>query len=209
MKPGGGSPPSTYLASFSQDDAATADADEAPERLVVYNAALEILVAQIDAARAAFVARVEAQGGYLQKRERETVTCRVPARRFSEVIEELRGMGRVLDEMIEALDVTKEHRDLEIRLGNARRARDRLLALLERAESVDDIIAIEKELSRLTELIERLEAELDSLRDRIAYSTIRVTFRSNAPEPTSGPARQPSRFGWIRQVGLERAIDEL
>src|SRR5690606_29004166 len=78
MKPGGGSPPSTYLASFSQDDAATADADEAPERLVVYNAALEILVAQIDAARAAFVARVEAQGGYLQKRERETVTCRVP-----------------------------------------------------------------------------------------------------------------------------------
>ena len=53
-------------------------------------------------------------------------------------------------------DVTDEHYDLNIRLENAQLARDRYLELLNRAQTVDETLKVEKEL-------ERLNTELDLL----------------------------------------------
>ena len=96
--------------------------------------------------------------------------------------------------------------DLHIRLENAEKARTRILALLDRAQKMEEIIVLEKELRRLTEEIETMRAQLRGMDDQIAFSTITVEFRSNAPEIYGRVDREVSPFGWINQVGAEHAL---
>lgn len=182
-------------------DEAEATEGEA-DRLMVYRGMVAVEVARVEDAIARFVARAQEWGGYLSARQDNQVTVRVPAARFQDAMAELRGMGRVLGESMQAEDVTKQHMDLSIRLENARKARDRLLELLGKADKVEDILKIEEQLRRLTEEIERMEGELKWLKDQVAMSTVTGTFRAMA-ETRPDRRRQPSRFDWINQVGLE------
>jgi hypothetical protein len=179
----------------------------APKRLMVYSAQLSLLVPSVEDAVARFLRRVEEVGGYLEKREDGVVSCRVPAARFKAILEEVRDYGRVTRESVEALDVTKQYFDLRIRIENAERARERLVALLERAERVEDAIRIETELRRLAVEIDQLKGELKYLSERIAYSTITLAFQTNAPAPRAIPERKWSRFDWINQVGVEHVLE--
>lgn len=173
------------------------------DRLMTYAASVHVEVARIGDAIARCRAEVERLGGWIAKRQDRVLVCRVPAAELEPFLASVRAQGRVLTESMEALDVTDQHRDLRIRLENARRARDRLLALLEQASDVEDVLAIEKELQRLTEEIERGEAELAALDERVAFSIVTVAFRA----PDDAPAtreRRPSPFGWLNQVGADR-----
>lgn len=172
-------------------------------RLLAREADLTLEVARVADAVKALEAMVVAADGYVSRRDNGRVVARIPAPRFEEMMGSVRDMGRVLSESVRALDVTEQHRDLDIRLKNARTARDRLLALLEKADKVEDILKIETELARLTTDVERLGAQLEELTKRVAFSTMTVRFEATVqadPEPTR---RRPSRFRWIQRVGVE------
>lgn len=184
-------------ATVADPDAGEAAAD----RLMVHRGRLGVAVARVDEAIEQFLAQVQSWGGYLAQRVNASVTCRVPAARFHEAVTMLRGYGRVTHESIEAQDVTKQHMDLALRLDNARRARERLLALLEKAAVVKDVLEIENALRRLTEEIERMEGELKFLDDQVAMATLTAEFQ--AVSLPGGQRQAASRFAWINQVGVE------
>lgn len=190
----------------SEERPADAGATPGSTRHMIYTARLELLVASIEDARGRLVTVVNEQGGYLQERQGDSVTCRVPATRFGGVLATVRGLGKVIEESQRALDVTRSYRDIQIQLENAQEARARLLELFQRAEKVEDLLQIEEQLRRLTTEIERLKGELEYLSDQIALSTIEVLFRSNAP--ALDPQRSVrSRFWWINQVGVDHVLD--
>lgn len=187
------------------------DGDESPRppeapRKVVYTGAMRLEVARVDDALQRVRGYVEESGGYLENRNGSKVTFRVPADRFEAAMTFCRTLGRVLDEGQQALDVTDQWRDLTIRLDNARRSRDRLLALLERAEAVEDILKIEQELRRLTTEIESMEAELKALEGRVSMATLTIELVSASSPTPSDRRTRPSRFEWINLVGADRAI---
>lgn len=171
-------------------------------RMMIYRGAVTVEVARVEDAITAFVARVTEWGGHLGSRQDATVTVRVPAGRFDEAMALLRGTGRVLSESMQAEDVGRQHLDTSIRLENARTARTRLLALLDKADKVEDILKIEEQLRRLTEEIERMEGELKWLADQVAMSTIAASFRAVA-EARPDRRRRESRFDWINRVGVD------
>jgi hypothetical protein len=109
----------------------------------------------------------------------------------------------VVHRNIEAQDVTDEFLDTEVRLKNARAMRDRLQQLLEKA-AVKDALEIEKELGRVTQEIERMEGRLKVLRDKIAYSTITVSFEPRSAALHTMPLRLP--FGWLNELGLPHLL---
>ena len=135
----------------SKPAANAAEAAPAAERMLVYRGAMRVEVARPEDAGRDFLAKVRAWGGYLQNQQGATLTVRLPATKFEEALAELRALGRVLDESRSADDVTEEFVDLGIRLDTARKARDRLLEILAKAEKVEDILKVEAELRRLTE----------------------------------------------------------
>jgi hypothetical protein len=60
----------------------------------------------------------------------------------------LRRLGDVAQEGVSSADVTDEVVDLEARLTNMLAVRDRLRGYLDRAESLQDVVAVERELTR-------------------------------------------------------------
>lgn len=194
-----------------QADAASAPAaaqgGEGAKRLMIYRSRFEVLVANIGDSITRFLKKVEDLGGYLEKRENDLVACRVPAASFKELSAEIRTYGLVVKESTQAEDVTKKYLDLTIRIENAEKGRGRLLALLEKAQNVEETLKIEAEVRRLTEEIERMKGELKYLSEQIAFSTLEVLFLSNAPEPRALPARTRSRFEWVNEIGVEHVLE--
>jgi len=179
---------------------------EAAKRLVIYTGSVATIVPQLEPGLATFVAKISADGGYLQNRNGNSVTVRVPANSFFATIEWLRKNGQVTDENVNAVDVTKRVFDLELRLQTADASRTRLLKLLDSATKMEDILKIEAEVRRLTDEIEGMKGELRNLGDQIAFSTLTVNFFADAPPPNPYPQRTRSRFEWVNQVGVEQVL---
>ncbi len=177
------------------------------ERMLVYEGQVRVEVPRAEEAAAAFLALVEGFGGYLQMQTGTALTVRLPAERFEDAFAAAREAGRVLAEQRSANDVTEEFVDLGIRLDNARKARERLLEVLGRTEKVEDVLAVERELRRLTEEIERMEGRRKFLRDQVAMATLRVDFRSAVEAPPRPKRRRPSRFPWINRVGPDAVLE--
>ena len=209
---GGGSGAPLQLAEGSAGSPADAasrwaeSAAPAVDRMLVYTGSLGLEVARPDEAAAKFLALVKEWQGHLAQQQGSTYSVRIPAARFDEAFGQLKTWGRVLDEQRTASDVTEEFLDLSIRLDNARKSRDRLLALLEKADKVEDILKVEEQLRRLTEEIERMEGRRKFLADQVAMSTLTVTFAAVADAGPQRRRRAASRFDWVNQMGVDHVL---
>ena len=124
---------------------------------------------------------------------------RVPRESFDPLVAKIERMGDVLHKNVAAEDVTDQWVDVEMRLKNATAVRARLEKLLEGA-TVRDAVEIHKELSKVTEEIERLQGKLKLLGDRVAYSTITVSFEPVQTQQVRSQALLP--FPWMNTIGL-------
>jgi hypothetical protein len=143
---------------------------------------------------------VGASGGYVILREDSTYVFRVPAEKFDEIFEQLAALGAVAHRRVDAQDVTEEVQDIELRLRNARALRDRYEELLKRAEKVEDVLAIQRELAAATETIERLEGQLKARMTDVKMSRITLRLEPAAAGPVTA-LRSP--FPWVRALGIE------
>jgi Domain of unknown function (DUF4349) len=169
---------------------------------LIYEANLLLAVNDVEATLRAIEALAKDAGGYLVSRGNAQIVVRVPQARFEESVGKVEPLGEVLNRTINAEDVTDEYRDLDLRLKNARTLRDRLQALLARA-NVDEAIKIERELGRITESIELIEGRLKGLSARIAFARVEVNCRPRVRQNVVSPRRRwPEDWAWVRKLGL-------
>lgn len=104
-------------------------------------------------------------------------TLRVKEDQFEPVLEKLQTMGDLESLDRNTQDVTEEFVDHSLRLENQRRLRQRLLDLLKnRAGKLSEVMEVEKELSTISEEMERIQGRMRYLKDRSARSTIQVAL---------------------------------
>ena len=127
-------------------------------------------------------------GGYVAETGSDGFVMRVPTPRLDSALDQIGALGRVVDRRVWAEEVTEQYVDMSVRQKNLRALRDRLQALLARAETVSDVLPIEKELARVTEELERLEGRLRVLSDQIQLARIDVEYRDDV---------SPGPVGWI------------
>lgn len=176
--------------------------------LLIYTAELHLAVLEVAARQQAVVELGKKLGGFLAYQDDTRVTIRVPSSRFQEALAGAKELGDLLHENVQALDVTEEFRDLATRLRNAEAVRASLEKLLERAEKVEDALAVQTKLGEVTETIERLKGRLRFLEDRIAYSTVTVYFQPLPREELAGGSRSfQLPFYWLDDVGLGSLLD--
>ncbi|HBG62014.1 MAG: hypothetical protein A2243_02135 [Omnitrophica WOR_2 bacterium RIFOXYA2_FULL_38_17] len=102
---------------------------------------------------------------------------KVPPSNFFGVLTLLKGVGEVNNESINGEDVTEEFVDLQARLNNSIKVRDRLYRILdEQAREVKDILEVERELARLGEKIETIEGRMKFINRKVDLATITVSY---------------------------------
>lgn len=177
----------------------------AHDRIIVYTARFHLSTVDVEAALSSARALCTDAGGYMDALTSDSITMRVPAERFSSVVDEIRKLGQVLSREVNALDVTDEYVDLQLRLRNAEATRDRLLAILEKAQTVKETLEVERELSRVREEIERIKGRLAQLDRQTTFSTITIHFSRPAPVHVEHH-RPPTPFAWLDALGVEHVL---
>ena len=145
---------------------------------------LSLEVNDVDDALGRVTTIIEGAGGYISSSSRSgegeylylSVTLRVPAAEFSAVMASLRSEGQVRNEDIYSYQVTMQVLDLEARLENLRASESAFLKLLDRAQTVADVVAVQSELSRIQGDIESYEAQLSGVKDQVEMASINVSL---------------------------------
>jgi len=115
--------------------------------------------------------------------ESAALTMRIPADRFDEAIAAIHDLdGEVKAEATREEDVTAAVVDLEARLTNLRAAEVEYRELLDRAERIEDILAIQNQLFQVRGEIEAMQAQLEYFNDQAAMATLTVSLIPGAVE---------------------------
>lgn len=111
-----------------------------------------------------------------------TIELKIPATRFDSALAGLQSIGKVESISSSAEDVGEEFVDISARVANARRLEERMVNLLAtRAGKLEEMLAVERELARVREEIERYTGRIRYLQSRISTSTLTVTVHEPAP----------------------------
>ena len=169
------------------------------ERMIVRNGNMSLVVEDVNEAMAAISQLADGFNGYVvsssvsgeEEGMRGWITIRVPDESFEPALSQIRELAvRVEEESTSSQDVTEEYIDLEARLANAEATEQEFLALLDKAEDVEDILKIYNSLSQIRQDIEQIKGRMQYLERTSSMSLISVYLR---PEFTDKPAVPP---GW-------------
>lgn len=122
-------------------------------------------------------------------------SIRVPVQHYSEMSSALTQIGNVTNYSSQSQNITSQFTDTESRLKAYRTEYDRLLEMMENAQTVEEMIAVEARLSEVECNIESLTGTLRVWQDKVDYSTVNIFLRE-VYEYTD-PVVQPKSF-WDR-----------
>jgi hypothetical protein len=136
-------------------------------------------------------------------------TLRVPATELDAALAELKKLGHVEQESQSGEEVTRQYVDLEARLTNARNTELRLTALLrERNGKMQDVLSVEKEITRVRGEIESMEAERKNLGARVEFATVHVTINEEyKAQLQMGPDSGWTRLGNAAVAGYRNMVE--
>lgn len=147
---------------------------------------------------------VETEGGFIAGTDAQTnpatadsqirtgvINFMVPAAHFDAAIDQLAAVGKVQSVHISGTVVGAQYVDLRARLANAEAQRNAMLALLAKAQSISDIIAVQNQIGQITGQIEQLKGQIKYLDDNTSYSTVSVTLTE-----AGAPARTTPADSW-------------
>jgi hypothetical protein len=126
-----------------------------------------------------------------------TVTLRIPAGSYDDIMGRLGSIGTVTNEAEATEDVTSQLIDVSSRLQTMQASVDRLRALMTDAQSMKDVIALESELTQREADLESLERQQASLKDQVALSTITVTVNADAAKVATAAEPKVERAAFV------------
>ncbi|MFH1284465.1 MAG: DUF4349 domain-containing protein [Candidatus Peregrinibacteria bacterium] len=157
-------------------------AESVSERLIIKTGQVSMVVDDVRAAVKAVSDYAVSKGGFVVSSSISKedialygeVTVRIPAEIFDEGIQEVKGMGEVESEMTWGQDVTEEYVDLGARLENLRATESQFLEIMKKATDVEDILAVQRELTWVRQDIESIEGRMKYLSESADLSTLSV-----------------------------------
>lgn len=165
------------------------DSSQIRERKRIMNAYMEISVKDINSTEKEISKRVLDSGGWIVSSNQYwgeiSLVVKIPADKFEIFITSSETIGEVVSKSVTADDVTESYFDLKSRIENKIILRDRFRAYLEKANTIDDILSVERQLNDVTAEIEQMEGSFRGLNRDIDYSTVTFSLKSLVKESTS------------------------
>ncbi|WP_406695429.1 DUF4349 domain-containing protein [Singulisphaera sp. Ch08] len=163
----------------------TAGQPPAQPRRIIYNAQVTLVVESLTGVGEQITRLVEASGGYISETDTNMEThaprtgkwkVRVPVAQFDSFMTSVGKLGELHHTHVDSQDVSQEYYDLEARIANKQQEEKRLLKhLAESTGKLEDILAVERELSRVRGEIEQMQGRIRFLTHQSDLSTITIT----------------------------------
>jgi len=139
------------------------------------------------------------------------ITLQVPQASFGPVVAQAQTFGKVTALTTKGTDVTGQYVDLQARIAALEASRDQYLAIMSRATSISDVLAVQAQLDQLQTQIEQLQGRLQVLDSQTTYGTLVVSVAERGGHETPvRPVRSGIAGAWHAAVsGFTAAFDGL
>ena len=133
------------------------------------------------------VANLEEQivdmGGYIESlnvyggsERHASITARIPATKLDGFVKQIGEVANVTSRRESVEDVTLQYVDLDSHTRMLEEEQERLLAFLENATTIEEIISIESRLSEVKYQLESMKSQLRTFDNQIDYSTVHISI---------------------------------
>jgi Domain of unknown function (DUF4349) len=197
------------------------------DRMVIRTAQMSLEVTDMEQALSQ-VRQIAQQGGGIvsasntrvervddQERTIADLTIQVRGDGAEAALSALRGLGKVTTETSASQDVTEEYVDLDSNLRNLQASEAAVIRLMDRAQRIEDVVALQRELTNIRGQIERIQGRKRYLERRTDMATITLSLRLPPVEsarPLGGSAWNPFALaarGWQASLTVLRGIAEV
>lgn len=169
-----------------------AEAGEINPDKIIYSGEAEVETRDFDDSIAKLMEMLEQYGGWIESsslsganyysisrgnsgNRSASYTLRIPSDKFETVMNSLSEIGNVPYTYTYSENVTTQYYDTQARLTAYETQEARLLEMMEKAETVSDVITIEEKLTELRYQIESLQSTLNNWDRQVNYSSLYVT----------------------------------
>ncbi|MDY7084588.1 MAG: DUF4349 domain-containing protein [Actinomycetota bacterium] len=188
------------------------------QRSIIYRGSIAVRVDNVEAAAGLVTGIATTSGGFVGGDNRSsgsgsdtaTMELRVPADKFSGVVDQLAKLGAEEQRQINTEDVTDQTIDLDARIAVQQARVDSGRKLLAQAKSLNDLVMLEREVATRESDLASLQAKKRHLADLTALSTITVTLLG--PEAAAVADDDPPGFlsglgaGWDALLASLRVL---
>lgn len=158
-------------------------------RKIIFEASMDIETLEFDESYNAILDAVNSFGGYVSSQSTNggyryssdryssryaEMTLRIPSERYAEFLKQGSSFGNVTHLSNSEQDVTAQYIDTEARLESLRAQEERLLAMLDRANTLDELLLLEDHLADIRYEIESYTSMLKSYDNLTTYSTVTI-----------------------------------
>ena len=173
-----------------EESAADAESSSAlPEnRKLIQTAYIDAETENLDAVLQQLDARIAELGGYIEnsnvrngsaysgERHRSAdITVRIPAKDLDSFIDKVSGLSNIVSSHKTVEDVTLNYIATESRVKALQTEETRLLELLAKADSLDDLLTVEARLTEVRTELEEVTSTLRVLENQVDYATLHLS----------------------------------
>ena len=165
---------------------------------MILTARMNLDTMNLDETVAAITKSVSEFGGYIQQSTNSNrsyeATIRIPADKYADFLKTIEEAGTSTYYTEEIKDITDTYTDLTARLDSLKAQEAKVLEFYDKAESIEDLMAVEERLSEIRYQIESIEASLKNYDLLIAYSTLYLNVRETS-------VTQPTKQSFFQRLG--------
>jgi len=143
---------------------------EVKDRLVITESTMSLLVKKVAETQKSIQKKAEEMGGYLVNVNTSnpeeavaasgSITVRVPQTKLDEALNYFRSLSvKVVSENINGQDVTDQYIDIDARLANLNKTKAKFEEIMSKAEKIDEILQVQRELVNLQDQIDSLKGQ--------------------------------------------------
>jgi PKD repeat protein len=176
----------TKAGSSAESGGVGIDYSSLPEdRMIVRTGNMSIVVNDINDTLASIAQMAESYGGYVVssnswkdgERIYGSISIRVPADSYDTASASISQMAvEVTSQSTSSQDVTEEYVDLGARLSTFQATEQQLLAIMAKAEKIEDILAVQAQLTSIRSQIEQIKGRMQYLEKTSATSLITISL---------------------------------
>lgn len=169
------------------EDVASGAGQPSLDRKIIQTTSLDMQVEDVTEAYRETVRITLTAGGYVLESSADAeeedpeadVTVRVPVAQYEDVVERLRGLAITVErETTQAEDVTEEYTDLQAQLRNAQALEVTYTGFLDRAQNIEEVLAVQDRLTQVRLEIERIQGRSNAIDTLTELATITLSLHS-------------------------------
>ena len=143
-----------------------------------------------------------------------SMMIRVPSDRLDDFLMEMDQLGTTVKKIEKAEDVTGRYMDSQSRLSALKIQKDKLTGMMNTAKNVQELIAIDAQLTDVISEMERIEGDLRRWQSQQSYSSVEVIIREVFEQPLTSEAsvieRMKAGFAesveWLKDFGRDALV---